>query len=210
VKDGYLGYGLRSQRHLDWGNPGYLASLAAKVQAEHRRVGGELMLIGVSYSGFAVANLASHHPEIRPDRLIVIDSYLDLVARRAALPDWQVTARDIDAETGGSLAALQAGNVSVPGLARLVRGGTELDVVWSVSPGERREFNGATCNRGADSDVLSHLADVLQRPVAGWVTMARHGHDLWDHGRALVRGQMPGRQVMFQPGGAVPLGAACS
>ena len=31
VKDGYLGYGLRSQRHLDWGDPRYLASLAAKI-----------------------------------------------------------------------------------------------------------------------------------------------------------------------------------
>lgn len=210
VKDGYLGYGLRSQRHLDWGNAGYLASLAAKVEAEHLRVGGELVLIGVSYSGFAVATLASHHPEIRPDRLLVIDSYLDLAARRAALPDWQVTARDIDAETGGSPAALQVGNVSVPGLARLVRGGTELDVVWSVSPSERREFNGATCNSGADAAVLLRLAGLLRSPVAGWVTMGRHGHDLWDHGPALVRGEMPGRQVTFQPGGAVPPGATCS
>jgi hypothetical protein len=48
VKDGYLGYGLRSQRRLDWGNAGYLASLAAKIQAVHRRVDGELVLIGVS------------------------------------------------------------------------------------------------------------------------------------------------------------------
>ena len=210
VKDGYLGYGLRSQRHLDWGNPGYLASFAVKIQAVHRRVGGELILIGVSYSGFAVAALASRHPEIRPDRLIVIDSYLDLVARRTALPTWHETAREIDAETGGSPAELQTRNVSVSGLARLVRGGTKLDVVWSVAPGEQREFNGATCNRTADADVLLRLAAVLKRPVSGWVTMARHGHDLWDHGPALVRGQIPGRQVIFQPGSAIPPGATCS
>lgn len=210
LKDGYLGYGLRSQRHLDWGNPGYLASLATKIQAVHRRVGGELILIGVSYSGFAVATLASQHPEIRPDRLIVIDSYLDLVARRTALPAWHETAREIDTETGGSLSELQARNVSVSGLARLVRKGTELDVVWSVSPGEQREFNGATCNRTADADLLLRLAAVLKRPVSGWVTMARHGHDLWDHGPALVRGQIPGRQVIFKPGGAIPPGATCS
>ena len=77
-KDGYTGYGLRSQRHLDWGDPAYLASLATKIESEHERVGGELVLIGVSYSGFGIATLASHHPELHPNRLIVIDSFLDL------------------------------------------------------------------------------------------------------------------------------------
>ena len=82
--DGYTGYGLRSERRLDWGDPAYLAGLAARIAAVHAQVGGELVLAGVSYSGFGVATLASHHPELRPDRLIVIDSFLDLVARRAA------------------------------------------------------------------------------------------------------------------------------
>ncbi len=209
VKDGYVGYGLRSQRHLDWGDPGYLASLAAKIQAVHRRVGGELVLIGVSYSGFGIATLASHHPEIHPDRLIVIDSYLNLVARRAALPPDHETAREIDAETGGSVGELRARSVTVEHLARLVEAGTRLTVVWSVSPGEDREFNGATCNRDASAEVLLGLAGVLKQPVIGWVTRERHGHALWEHGAAILEGRVPGRQVIFRPRGSIPQGAAC-
>ena len=208
-KDGYVGYGLRSLRHLDWGDPGYLASLAAKIQTAHRRVGGELVLIGVSYSGFGVATLAAHHPEIVPDRLIVIDSFLNLVARRAALPPNHETAREIDAETGGSLASLQARDVNVNGLARLVEGGTRLTVIWSVSADERREFNGATCGADANAGVLLRLADALGQPVDGWVTRERHGHDLWDHGAAIIAGRVPGRQVIFRPGGSIPPSAVC-
>jgi pimeloyl-ACP methyl ester carboxylesterase len=208
-KDGYLGYGLRSRRHLDWGNLAYLASFAGKIEAAHRRVGGTLVLIGVSYSGFGVATLASHHPELRPDRLIVIDSFLDLVARRAALPPTHETARDIDQETGGSPAVLAAQNVSVAGLARLVRTGTRLTVVWSISADERREFNGATCNATADAGVLLQLANALGRPVVGWVTQSRHGHDLWDRGPAIVAGIVPGRAAVFRPGGAIPPGSVC-
>ena len=119
--DGYTGPGLRAERHLDWGNPAYLDSLARKVRAAHRKVGGELVLIGVSYSGFGVATLASHHPELQPDRLITIDTYLELVPRRAAIPASHQTARDIDAETSGSRSELVARSVSAAGLARLVR-----------------------------------------------------------------------------------------
>jgi hypothetical protein len=82
-QDGHTGYGLRSRGRLDWGDPAYLASLALKVVRVYERVGGELVLLGVSYSGFGVAALASHHPELAPNRLIVIDSFLDLVSRRA-------------------------------------------------------------------------------------------------------------------------------
>jgi pimeloyl-ACP methyl ester carboxylesterase len=209
VKDGYLGPGLRPQRHLDWGDPGYLGSLAAKVEALRRRVGGELVLIGVSYSGFGVAALASHHPELRPQRLIVIDSYLDLVARRAAARTSKGTAREIDEETGGTPAELAARSVDVDGLARLVAGGTQLTVIWSVAPDERREFNGATCDLDANAALLLRLANVLHRPVPAWVTLSRHGHDLWDHGDSILSGREPGRQVFFRPGGAVPSGAVC-
>jgi pimeloyl-ACP methyl ester carboxylesterase len=209
-EDGYVGYGLRSRRHLDWGNPAYLASLATKIQALHRHVGGDLVLIGVSYSGFAVATLASHHPGLRPSQLIVIDSYLDLVARRAALPSTHETAREIDLETGGSAAALAARDVSVEGLAHLVETGTRLTVIWSISADEQKEFSGATCNRGANASVLLRLAGTLDRPVVGWVTMSRHGHDLWDRGAAIVGGRVPGRQVTFRPGGVIPAGAACA
>src|SRR5438477_8921449 len=37
AKDGYLGYGLRRRRHLDWGDPSYLTSLAGKIEVEHER-----------------------------------------------------------------------------------------------------------------------------------------------------------------------------
>jgi pimeloyl-ACP methyl ester carboxylesterase len=208
-RDGYTGFMRRSRRHLDWGDPAYLASFTRKIDALHRVVGGDLVLIGVSYSGFGVATLASHHPELRPSRLIVIDSFLDLVARRQALPPTHETAREIDAETGGSQAALQARSVSVPGLAALVRAGTRLIVVWSISPSEQREFAGATCDRSADAGVLEALATALHQPVTGWVTHSRHGHDLWDSGRAILAGQIPGRRVTLRPNAPIPANAVC-
>jgi hypothetical protein len=206
--DGYTGYGLRSRRHLDWGDPAYLAGLAARIEAVHAQVGGPLVLIGVSYSGFGVATLASHHPELRPVRLIVVDSYLDLAARRAAAGS-DATGAEIDAATGGSPAALAARSVSVAGLTELVRDGTGLTVIWSISPAEKREFNGATCGPGANAGVLAKVADALGRPVKAWVTESRHGHDLWDSGRRIVAGRPPGREVVFEPGGGAPSGSTC-
>ena len=208
-KDGYLGYGLRAKRHLDWGDPAYLSELARKVSELRRTIEGKLLLVGVSYSGFGVATLATHHPELRPSQLIVIDSYLDLVARRRALPATQATAREIDAETGGSAAALQARNVSVPGLAQLVRGGTRVVVVWSTSTDEQVEFRGATCDDSANASTLAALAQKLGRGVPAWVTKSRHGHDLWDRGRAIVAGHPPGRRVVFESDGRIPAGSTC-
>jgi len=207
-RDGYTGYGLRSKRLLDWGDPGYLATLAGRIAAVHKSVGGELILLGVSYSGFGVATLASHHPELRPDRLIVVDSYLDLVARRAVAGSGG-TGAEIDAATGGAPEALRAQSVSVAGLAQLVRTGTKVTVVWSTSPDEAREFQGATCNQGASAGVLAQLATAVGRPVAAWVTEARHGHDLWDNGPSLLAGDPPGRKVLFTPAGGVPPGSTC-
>jgi len=209
-RDGYTGPGLRSQRMVDWGDPAYLASLAAGIEGVHRSVGGELVVAGVSYSGFGVATLASHHPELRPDRLIVIDSYLDLPARRAAAGAGSGgIGAEIDAATGGSATALRAQSVSVPGLAELVRGGTKLTIVWSISDDERREFLGATCNRTANAGVLAELAKELGRPVVAWVTQSRHGHDLWDSGRRIVAGDPPGHSVSFEPGAGIPSGSTC-
>lgn len=208
-KDGYVGVGLRPRRHLDWGNAAYLQALAREAAALHARVGGELVLVGVSYSGFGVATLASHHPELRPDRLIVIDSYLDLGARRVAAGTGAI-GTEIDAETGGSDAALEKRSVSVDGLAALVAAGTRLQVIWSVAPDEAREFKGATCSVAANATILQRLANTLAEPVSGWVTTSRHGHDLWDHGRRIMRGELPGRKVSFRPGGSVPPWAVCS
>lgn len=208
-KDGYTGPGLRAQRRLDWGDPAYLADLARTIQLTHRRVGGKLVLIGISYSGYGVSTLASHHPELQPDQLIVIDSYLDLVARRKALPDRHETAVEIDAETGGTAAELRRRSVSVTGLTRLVRDGTALTDVWSISPEEEWFFNGATCSRDASAATLARLAKTLRRPVHAWVTIAPHGHTLWGHGAAIVGGHVPGREVVFPPSGRIPPGSTC-
>jgi hypothetical protein len=206
-KDGYTDFNLRRRRHLDWGNPAYLAAYAKVIRAVHAKVGGKLVMIGVSASGFAVATLAGHHPEIRPDRLIVIDSYLDLLARRRAAK--YLTAHEIDEETGGSEAALRARSVPVSGLATLERQGTEFAFIWTVSADERHEFNGATCNRDAYAATLARLAQVSRRPVRAWVSHAKHGHNLWDHGPAIVAGRYPGREVVFPPDGHIPAGSTC-
>jgi hypothetical protein len=209
AKDGYTGRRLRGRRQLDWGDPGYLASLASRARALHVKIGGRLLLVGVSYSGFGVAALAAHHPELHPDRLIVIDSYLDLAARRRRLPDGHETAREIDRATGGSAAELRRRSVPAAGLARLLRNGTRLTVVWSTSEHERRFFNGATCARDASAATLAQLAVLLGRPVPAWVTHTRHGVNLWRNGRAIVRGRMPGRRVAFRPDGKIPPGSVC-
>jgi pimeloyl-ACP methyl ester carboxylesterase len=208
-KDGYVSFELRANRHEDWGDPAYLASFARKIRALHHRVGGKLVLIGVSYSGFGVATLASHHPELRPDQVIVLDSYLDLVARRSRLPASQQTAKEIDAETGGSAAALRERSVSVQGLERLVRDGTHLTVIWSVSDAERTRYRGATCNRTANAATLSEIAIGLRRPISAWVTLNKHGGDLWHHGASILAGHNPGRKVVFGPRGLIPDAAVC-
>jgi pimeloyl-ACP methyl ester carboxylesterase len=208
-KDGYVSFGLRARRHVDWGNPAYLASFARKIRTLHERVGGNLVLIGVSYSGFGVATLASHHPEIRPNRLIAIDSYLDLVARRSAEPDRSQNAQEIDGETGGSTTELRSRSVSVEGLVRLVRTGTRLTEIWSISDAERRRYRGATCNRAANAQTLSRLAAALGRPVSAWVTENRHGTDLWHFGQGIIAGRNPGRKVVFRPDGMIPDSSVC-
>jgi len=208
-KDGYTRYGVRDRRHVDWGDARYLAQLADAARAQQRLVGGRLVLLGVSYSGFGIATLASHQPTLRPDRVIVIDSYFDLVARRRRARSSGLTAREIDAETGGSIGELRGRSARPEALAQLVRQGTKLTVVWSVSEQERRVLNGATCARDANADTLQHLANVLRRPVGAWVTRSRHGHDLWNHGRQIVAGHPPGRRVVFRPGGTIPGWAIC-
>ena len=208
ARDEYLGPGLRHKRQLDWGNGAYLARLAERAAELHDRIGGELILIGVSYSGFGVATLAGHHPELRPDRLIVIDSYFDLVQRRRALPDRHETALEIDREAGTTEASLRRRSATPEQLARLVRAGTKLAVVWTISDDERRRFAGATCGRDASPATLAGLARVLRRPMAGWVTETRHGVNLWRHGVGMVRGVNPGRRFFFRPG-AIPAGSFC-
>jgi hypothetical protein len=208
-KDGYTQRGLRRLRHLDWGDPTYLGDLARVIREVHRESGGPLVLLGVSYSGFGVATLASHHPELQPDRLIVIDSYMDLVARRGHSPDGSLTATEIDGETGGSEDELRRRSVRVEGLARLVSSGTEFIPVWTISDHERRLFRGATCDRTASAGTIAEVARRLERPVPVWITNTKHGHNLWDGGREIMRGNYPGKKIVFLPSGDIPLGAVC-
>jgi hypothetical protein len=209
AKDRYTARGLRQLRHLDWGNPAYLEGLASTIRKVHRKVGGPLVIIGVSYSGFGVATLASHHPELRPDRLIVIDSYLDLVARRRHSPDGSLIAIEIDGETGGSEAELRRRSVRIEGLERLVRSGTEFVPIWTISDQERDFFRGATCDRTASAATIAELARRLRRPVSAWITNTQHGHNLWDRGREIMRGRYPGTRFEFPPSGEIPPGAVC-
>ncbi len=106
-------------------------------------------------------------------------------------------------------ADLRSRSAAPAGLARLVRNGTELVVVWSVSDDERKEFRGATCDRHANAEMLALTAAILRRPLAAWVTRNRHGHDLWDHGLEILRGHLPGRRTVFGPDGRIPPGAVC-
>lgn len=207
--DGYLGLGLRSKRHVDWGNPEYLASYARKIEALRARIGGELILIGVSYSGFGVATLASHHPELRPSRVIVIDSYLDLVNRRTHAPNSSPTAREIDGETGGILGELEARSVSAAGLAEVIRQGARVSMMWSVSPEEASRYRGATCDETASASTLAKAAALLRRPIPAWVTESRHGTTLWHFGDRIMAGRYPGTRVVFRPDGVIPNGSTC-
>ena len=83
-------------------------------------------------------------------------------------------------------------------------------VIWSTSNDERVEFGGATCHRSANAGVLDALARASGRPVPGWVTKNRHGHDLWDRGRAIIAGHPPGREILFHPKAEIPPGAVCA
>ena len=139
AKDGYTWYNLRAKRHLDWGNPVYLAQFAQRIARVHRQVGGPLIFVGVSYSGFGMATLASHHPELRPEhtdrRRLVPRSRRPLASLEPPSRSEERSSRD-----GRSLAALKARSVDVKGLAKLIRQGTKLSVIWSITNKEKWAF----------------------------------------------------------------------
>lgn len=218
--------GERAARVEDWGDPRYLAAVAG-VPAELRREGvksSKLLVVGVSYSGFANAELVATHPELRPAALVVVDSYLDLPARYSALPPSHPTHQEIEKVLGGPLetraAAYAARSPShhLDGLARAIRGGMAFVDVWSVAAEEQREFAGATCSRAANAEWLSRLATLLGRPVTGWVTHMPHAHALWDRGMGLLqlagvaRTTRPLRATpfSFRPGMPPPPGSYCA
>jgi hypothetical protein len=216
----------RAGRVEDWGDPRYDAA-AAGLPGQLARSGvliSKLVVIGVSYSGFADAELVATHPELRPAVLIVVDSYLDLTARFNALPTYHETRKEIQKVLGGTPSdvpqayAVRSPSNHLQGLATAIRGGMKFVDVWSVSPSEKREFRGATCSLTANAQWLSQLATVLGGPVTGYVTHLRHAYALWDYGRGLLGlaglwAAAPPRTaeaVSFEPGRQPPAGSYCT
>ena len=217
--------GGRAGRREDWGDPRYLAQVArlpARLRAQGIRI-SKLVVVGVSYSGFADAELVASHPEVGADALIVVDSYLDLAARFDALPPHHETRIEMETVLGGTPAQQPAAYRSrspshhLAGLADAIRHGTHLVVVWSTSAGERHEFNGATCSRLANAEWLARLAGALGQPVTGYVTKLPHAHALWDRGQGLLAlaGIAPAGKPLdahamtFRPGASPPRDSYC-
>jgi len=221
----YEGPGGRAGRREDWGDPRYLAAIAhlpAMLRAEGVQV-SKLVLVGVSYSGYANAELVATHPEIGASALIVVDSYLDLTARFDALPATHETRAEIEAVLGGTAAerpaeyAARSPSHHLAGLATAIRQGMEFVDVWSTSPEEKREFAGATCSRLASAQWLADLATRLGRPVTGYVTQLPHAHALWDRGQGLLAlarihpaaKALYARVATFKPGSPPPTWSYC-
>ena len=217
--------GQREGRLEDWGNPAYdaaVARLPARIEARGVKV-SKLIVAGVSYSGFANAELVATQPRLHPSALIMIDSYLDLAARFAALPLNHPTRAEIMRALGGTPAQVPASYTQrspshhLAGLAAQIRSGMRFIDVWSVAPSEAHEFRGATCSVDANARWLSQLATIAGHPVSGYVTQLQHAHALWNHGRGVLRlagigrlsPRLPARRVVFQPGGTTPSGSYC-
>jgi len=223
--DRYLTPSERSGRVEDWGDPAYDAAVA-KLPAQLARKGVKisgLIVVGVSYAGYANAELVATHPEMKPAALIVVDSFLDLTARFAALPSYHETRKEIETVLGGTPDQIQrvyqdrSPSHHLDGLATAIRNGMKFIDVWSVSQSEKREFLGATCDATANAQWLTALAGKLGKPVVGYVTHLRHAHALWRYGRGLLAlaglsGGVPprtARAFSFAPDGKPPAASYC-
>jgi pimeloyl-ACP methyl ester carboxylesterase len=221
----YEGPGGRAGRREDWGDPRYLAAVArlpAILRARGVQV-SKLVVVGVSYSGYANAELVAVHPEIGASALIVVDSYLDLTARFNALPPTHETRTEIENALGGTPAtrpaefAARSPSHHLAGLATAIRNGMRFVDVWSTSAEEQREFGGATCSRLASAQWLADLANLLGRPVTGYVTQLPHAHALWDRGQGLLAlaqvhpaaKELHARVATFRPGSSPPTWSYC-
>ena len=217
--------GQRAGRLEDWGDPAYdaaVARLPARVEAEGVKV-SKLVVVGVSYSAFANAELVASQPRLHPAALVMIDSYLDLAARFAALPLNHPTRAEVEEAVGGTPAQLPAAYARrspshhLATLAAHIRSGMRFIDVWSVAGSEAHEFRGATCSWNANARWLSRLATILDRPVTGYVTELRHAYALWDHGRGVLQlagiraagPPLPARSVQFHPHSRAPGGSYC-
>lgn len=217
--------GEQALRLEDWGDPQYdtaVARLPAQAEAAGLKV-SKLVVVGVSYSGFADAELVASQPRLHPAALVMIDSYLDLAARFAALPSYHSTRAEIIRAVGGTPAQVPAAYAQrspshhLATLAAEIRSGMRFVDVWSVAASEAHEFHGATCSVDANARWLAQLATLLGRPVAGYATQLLHAHALWDHGRAVLRlvgvgggsPQLPASRVLFRPGAPAPADSYC-
>ena len=221
----YEGPGGRAGRREDWGDPRYLAAVA-KLPAQLRAAGvqiSKLVLVGVSYSGYANAELVALHPEIGAAALVVVDSYLDLTARFNALPPTHETRTEIETVLAGTPSqrpaeyAARSPSHHLAGLATAIRHGMQFVDVWSTSAEEKREFAGATCSRLANAQWLADLATMLGHPVTGFVTQLPHAHALWDRGQGLLAlarvhptaKPLRARAATFAPGVQPPTWSYC-
>jgi hypothetical protein len=180
-------------------------------------------VVGVSYSGFANAELVASQPGLHPAALVVIDSYLDLAARFAALPLNHPTRAEMVRAVGGTPAQVPAAYAQrspsnhLATLAADIRSGMRFVDVWSVAPSEILEFHGATCSEDANARWLAQLATIVGRPVVGYVTELPHAHALWYRGRSVLglagigraSPPLPARRVRFQPDMPAPAGSYC-
>ena len=205
---------------MDWGDPAYLdevADVPGLLKAGGVKI-AKLVLLGVSYSGFANAQLIATHPEIRPTALIVVDSYLDLPARYRALPLGHEMRAQLERAMVGMLAERPSDTRCAPPAptSQASRGRSAAVCDSSMSGARARPRSGssyaATRGRLANAYWLSRLATVLRGPVTGYVTSLPHAHALWDRGQGLLQlaGVRPAsrplraRTVTFAPGASRP------
>jgi hypothetical protein len=217
--------GQRNGRLEDWGNPAYdaaVARLPARIEARGVKV-SKLLVVGVSYSGFANVELVASQPRLHPAALITIDSYLNLAARFAALPLNHPTRAEIVRAVGGTPAqvpdayAQRSPSGHLATLAADIRSGMRFIDVWSLAQSEVQEFRGATCSEDASARWLSQLATIAGHSIAGYVTELPHAHALWNRGRSVLRlagigraaPPLPARRVLFQPDAQPPADSYC-
>lgn len=223
--DGERSASSRSRRVEDWGDPRYLdavARLPRQLEEEGVKI-SELILVGASYAGYAVAELAATHPELHPRALIIIDGFLDLADRFRALAPGQPTRTELIQALGGTLTQRpgsyrqRSPSSHLAGLAEDVRRGMRILDVWSVAPSAAREFDGAMCSLHSNAFWLRRLARILHRPVIGYVTQLRHAYALWYWWPQLlglarlapVTGRLPVVAVVLRAGHAIPPGSYC-
>jgi len=105
------------------------------------------------------------------------------------------------------VAALQARNVDPKGLAQLIRAGTSLTVIWSISTSEQAEFAGATSRPNCERSHSRRTRPYPQPAVHAWITHSKHGHDLWIAAAPSSPDTRPAMKSASRPTATSPAGA---